>query len=674
MPAGARMLEAWIIGGRVGRLPCSQGPVGGSANRHAQAWRERRVSRWALKILERGAPSFFHGQAPPPKVLCNPHLSPEKQSIVNDWLALALREGIVERISRRQVDVISPIFIIPKKTPGQFRLVFDLRYVNSFQSIPKQRYTDLRTIRFMIEPGDWMTSVDLREGFAHVEASEELKRSLGFRWNGGLFRYKTLPFGLRSSPLVFNKLLAQSVAILRKKGVRLAVYVDDFLILARSEEQARAHTALVIETLSEMGWQINADKSDLTPRTRCPFLGVILDSDEGTISIPATKKQALAHELRRFARKAELGPIPKRIAARVMGLVSSVSPGLRFAGAFTRKLNCDMKLANPGWDSCFAVGKDARQDLLLLADLVANAKGEPLVEATPSWTMTTDASSTGWGAWRSDTDDRISAPFPSAHNRSSNHLELKAVLLALRRWKSQLHPGQTIAVQSDNTTTVAYLKRLQGRIPALNRIARKILQLTQERGIRILPTHVPGVENSIADELSRRNHEWGVTREAFKRLSNALLPDDTLQIDRFAAPGQALLPEFNSLQDCAFSQDWKGQLNYWAPPIPLTSRVMRKIIGEQATGILVTPGLSSKWLPALLQLSTAACRFSTEGNTHGQSFALSSENMIAWKISGTRVSSDSQPELESFWSRLVNSKEFEVCSRDSAPGSSPKPQ
>lgn len=668
-PVGAKMSEVWIIDASAGKRPSSLGlpPIGGSVNRRRMAWRAKQVSAWALRILKKGAPTFFDPRSPPPKVFHNPKLSPQKQAVIDGWISEALAQCMIETTTWDCVKVVSPIFVIPKKTPGQFRLIFDLRYVNRYQKVPTQRYPDLKTIRFMILPQDWMSSVDLKEGFALLEASEELKPFLGFRWRGILYRYRVLPFGLRSSPWVFNKMLAQTVATLRRRGIRLIVYVDDFLILARSRSQSIHHTRIVIQELTRLGWRVNMEKSELEPSQRAVFLGTLLDSNAMTIALPSTKKRLVAHELRRFVKKASKAVVPKRIAARILGLVTSISPCLRWASAFARRLMGDMNKA-PHWDSSFAVANQSLEDLLLLADLIASSQGEPLVDPDPAWTMRTDASSVAWGAWKIDSDERISAPWPQPHANSSNHCELKAVHLALKQWAHLTQPGQVIAIESDNTTTIAYLKRLHGRVPALNTIARKILNICQSRQIRIVPSYVPGELNTVADYLSRRNHEWSISPTAFQKTVQALSPSRPPTVDRFASQQYHHLPQWNHLGDSALKHPWSGTQNYWAPPLPLLSRTIRKIVEDKASGILITPAMPSKWLPTCLHLSSRAIRFPTKDNTLGESFALSSEHMVAWLISGTPDCPNLLTDLDSFWFRIENSPPFTPCFKNSEHG------
>ena len=57
--------------------------------------------------------------------------------------------------------------------------------------------------------------------------------------NKQVYQFTCLPFGLATSPREFTKLLRPVVALLRQQGVKLHVYLDDWLIRADNPEEAK---------------------------------------------------------------------------------------------------------------------------------------------------------------------------------------------------------------------------------------------------------------------------------------------------------------------------------------------------------------------------------------------------------------------------------------------------
>ena len=116
----------------------------------------------------------------------------------------------------------------------------------------------------------------------------------------------------------------------------------------------------------------------------------------------------------------------------------------------------------------------------------------------------TDASNEGWdahleqvstkGLW-SDRDKRLHI----------NVLEMKAVSLALKRFKDQCQ-NQTVLVATDNSTVVAYINKEGGTQSAeMCALLWKIMTWCHHYQITLRVRHIPGCLNVMANVLSRSN-------------------------------------------------------------------------------------------------------------------------------------------------------------------------
>ena len=74
---------------------------------------------------------------------------------------------------------------------------------------------------------------------------------------GSLFQFSCLCFGLSCAPWTFTKILKPLVAFLRKREVRIVVYLDDFLILNQSEEVAERDFKFTVDLLNKCGFLVN---------------------------------------------------------------------------------------------------------------------------------------------------------------------------------------------------------------------------------------------------------------------------------------------------------------------------------------------------------------------------------------------------------------------------------
>ena len=134
-----------------------------------------------------------------------------------------------------------------------------------------------------------MTCIDLKDAYLSVHIHESSQKYLCFQWRNRSFAFPGLPFGLNTAPRIFTKLLRPVAAYLRKRGIRIIVYLHDFLILGSSVEDSRTNTLLILDLLHFLGFTINWEKSILVPSQSLTFLGLCINSLALSLSLPEKK-------------------------------------------------------------------------------------------------------------------------------------------------------------------------------------------------------------------------------------------------------------------------------------------------------------------------------------------------------------------------------------------------
>jgi hypothetical protein len=110
------------------------------------------------------------------------------------------------------------------------------------------------------------------------------------RWQGQTYIDGTLPFGLRSAPLVFSAVADALEWVVRTRGVHnIFHYIDDFIIIGapRSDECANC-LGLFLSTCEALGMLISRDKTE-GPAFRMTILGIQVDTVAMTLSLPEEK-------------------------------------------------------------------------------------------------------------------------------------------------------------------------------------------------------------------------------------------------------------------------------------------------------------------------------------------------------------------------------------------------
>ena len=236
----------------------------------------------------------------------------------------------------------------------------------------------------------------------------------------------------------------------------------------------------------------------------------------------------------------------------------------------------------------------------------------PLNPGTPDTTVTSDASTTGWGAqWGSR---HLAGTWdPAQSSLHINILEMTAVHLALKAWAPSLK-GSTVAWYADNKTVVAHLLKEGGtRAWDLCLLTKQVFKLLDRWTITLRPAYLKGIANSGADALSRGKEvkEWHLAPQTAKLLFRSWgRPNWDLFADRHNSQCRQYFtldrtdPRAAGVD--AFLQDWaslQGRL-YAFPPPQLVPQVLATMVRHKVNLTVIAPCWEdAAWLPELLSLS-----------------------------------------------------------------------
>ena len=83
-----------------------------------------------------------------------------------------------------------------------------------------------------------MRKLDLKDVYLTVPIHPSHWKFLWYHWQGKVYKYTALAFGLATARRLFTKLLKPVLANLRAAGVRLIRYLDNFLIIGKTKLEA----------------------------------------------------------------------------------------------------------------------------------------------------------------------------------------------------------------------------------------------------------------------------------------------------------------------------------------------------------------------------------------------------------------------------------------------------
>ena len=171
--------------------------------------------------------------------------------------------------------------------------MIDLSPLNRFVENFHFQMESISCLKTLLRRGDFMTCIDLKDAYLSVHVHKSSQKYLCFQWRNTSYAFQGLPFGLNTAPRVlqrvYTKLIKPIAAYLRKRGIRIIVYLDDFPILSSSIKESKANTQLILDLLQWLGFTINWEKSMLVPTHSLTFLALSIDSQTMSLNLPEKK-------------------------------------------------------------------------------------------------------------------------------------------------------------------------------------------------------------------------------------------------------------------------------------------------------------------------------------------------------------------------------------------------
>ena len=100
------------------------------------------------------------------------------------------------------------------------------------------------------------TSLDLKNSFFHIDIDKDSTKYTSFATHEGQYEFLKEPFGLCTSPSVFERYISHVFKdLLRDKIV--IIYVDDVIIPPKDEKEGLEKLKLVLETAAKYGLNLN---------------------------------------------------------------------------------------------------------------------------------------------------------------------------------------------------------------------------------------------------------------------------------------------------------------------------------------------------------------------------------------------------------------------------------
>ena len=415
----------------------------------------------------------------------------------------------------------SPFGVIPKKgKAGRWRLIVDLSSpaggsVNDGISpeLSSLSYISVdEVMRRVLElgRGALMAKADIKQAYRNMPVHPDDRDLLGMQWQGQLLVDGCLPFGLRSAPLLFTVVADLLQWVMCQRGVTwIRHYIDDFITLgAEGREECERNLRLLKQVCEKAGMPTEPEK-DEGPATELVFLGMELDSVRLQIRLPQEKLERLKSTLQEVR---DMKACRKRHLLSVVGILSHAFKAVRAGRSFVRRL-IDLSTSVRKLDRFVRLSREARADIEWWVQFGLDWNGTAMMwhvdRSRPDVVLTSDASTSdasgawGCGAWWETRWFQLQwLGLGESASYGITAKELLPIVVAVASW-GKAWQGKAVLARCDNMAVVAIVNSGSSREAEAMHLRRCLAFLEAKWAIQLWAEHGRGVDNEVADSLSR---------------------------------------------------------------------------------------------------------------------------------------------------------------------------
>jgi hypothetical protein len=456
--------------------------------------------------------------------------------------------------------LFSPVGAVPKKDIDEYRRIHHLSWprhsgtsVNESIEDIELRYSsfdDAIRMARRLGKGATFAKLDVKSAFRCIAVHPTDRHLLGIEWAGQFWIDLCLPFGLKSSPAIWERFatLAEWIATNRYGITEIVHYVDDYLVGGRANtKECQVAIDTLCKLFTRLGIPINADKfkAEGTPSPVIKFLGICIDSIHQISFLDTDRMTDIRAALTAWGDRATCTATELQ---SLIGTLSFASRVVQSGRPFLRRMIDTLKsdrskrtgTRHRNRKRRIQLTAEFHADLRWWSAFIGDWNGRSLWY-DDEWTnstalqLSTDSNRVGFGAvcgqswfygrWTSNqlaAADRVKTV-------SVPYLELHALVLAAATW-GHLWSGKRIMFWCDCLPIVQTLQHSSTRDQHLMSLVRTLHYIAYRHSFTFKCSHLSSRANAIADALSRVQEPADVQRFISSNPTLDRLPTRHLQL------------------------------------------------------------------------------------------------------------------------------------------------
>ena len=323
------------------------------------------------------------------------------------------------------------------------------------------------------------SAFDLRSAFHQVKLREEDKIYTAFQAGQRLFQFTRVPFGLRNSSAVFQRIMDDLVQKYQLEGV--VTYIDNVYVGGATQREHDVNVERLINAAAEINITFNESKSIHSTR-ELSLLGYSISKG---IKKPDPERVKALIDL----------PFPKNLdeQKRVLGLFAHFSRWIPKFSEVIHPLNSNDQ---------FPISEQAKTSFNKVKSILSDTALMPIQEGIP-FTVETDASKYAIGATLSQQGRPVAFMSRTLRGSELHHSAIEkeaySIVEALRKWYHLLAGREFTLITDQKSVSFMFDVRHKSSIKN-EKLLRWRIELS---ALAYNVVYRPGKDNFAADALSR---------------------------------------------------------------------------------------------------------------------------------------------------------------------------
>jgi hypothetical protein len=410
--------------------------------------------------------------------------------------------------------IVSPLGLVPKKEPGQFRVIHNLSYpkgnsVNShidpyFTTVQYETLDHCVDIIQSIGKNCLVAKADLKDAFRIMPVHPKDHRLLGFMYNNQFYYDRCLPMGCSTSCQTFESLSNAIQWICKSKLdiVHMSHILDDFIFFSpSSSNQCTQSLRTFLALCQRVGLPVSEAKT-VWPACLVQLHGLEVDTVKMELRLPMDKLSDLKKQVATMYRRKK---VTLRELQSLLGSLNFACRAVVPGRPFRRRL-IDLTVGVQKPSHFIRLTVEARKDLAVWQTFLQSFNGRCLcLPSTLSCSDTIKLQSDASGfAYASVFGDRwFQGQFPQDWRHVNIAIkEFLPIVLSIRKWGPIL-ANNRILFKTDNESIVFAINKQSCKNSQLMNMVRQLVVAAMTFNIDFRAAHIPGKLNLVPDFLSR---------------------------------------------------------------------------------------------------------------------------------------------------------------------------